>query len=196
MSKSNQNPFDVPVDGMPDRYLTMPELMACYESFKAGRDYENAKAVLDYGIRSGYLPAKLEMARLLKNTPQLAMTQKERYAQAEKLYREILNVLDLSDRAAGAVSMELAGFYGTINRPVACLGAMLKARRLVFSVPEKDIALCRRRLNRMDINAFCENPRDCYDLGSELALAGAFKFGEWLLRESCSSRDPEQVGRS
>ena len=196
MIKNKRNPFDIPVEGISEHYFTMPELMKCYDSFIASRDYENAKSVLDYAIQSGYLPAKVIMARFLKNTPNLSMTQQERYTLSEKLYREVLNILDLPDRVVASLSMELAELYEILNRPVACLGAMLRAKRLGYAVQEKEIDLCRCKLNRMDIHSFCDNPQDCYDLGSELALADSFKFAELFLRESLSSPNKELVGSS
>lgn len=196
MKEQKQNQFDVPPEGTSSRYCTMAELMERYNSLLESHDYENAEAVLDYALQSGYLPAKLLMARLLKNTPSLRMEQQERYALSEKFYREILNLLDLSDNATAKISMELAELYETLNRPVACLGAMLKAKRLGYPVQDKDAESCLRKLNRMDINSFCNHPQDCYDLGSELAMAGSFRFAEFFLRESCASLNRELAGRS
>ena len=196
MSEPKRSPFDVPVEDISETYPTMPELMASYRSFKNHRDFESAKAVLFYGMECGYLPAKLETARLLKTTPQLEMSQNDRFLLSEKLYREILNDLDLSDRAIAAVSMELADLYETINRPVACLGAMLRAKRFGYHVHGKELEKCYRKLKRMDVNDFCHTPQDCYDLGIELAMAGVFEYAEMFLRESLSAENQEMVGRS
>lgn len=190
-SKTTRNPFDLPVDGMHDRYLTMQELMARYASCKGKQDWEGAKAILEYGADCCYLPAKLELARLLRSAPALKMPQNQRFARAESLYRELLCTIDLPERAAASVALELGTLYGDcLNRPVGCLAMLLQAKRHGANVPNKDIELCRHRLNRMDINTFGCNARDAYELGSELCLAGgSTRLAEFFLREAAETDD-------
>ena len=196
MSSDGKKEFDVRVDGYSDRVLTMNEIMACYKAYKGAGDYENAKTVLEYGIACAYLPAKLELARFLRNTPQIKMSQAERYQYAERLYREVQNVLDLSEKTYAQIAIELAWLCESLNRPVGSLGNLLKAKRYGYQVQDKDLELCRRRLMRRDIYSLSGNAQDCLDLGYELSLAGNFKYSEFFLREAIDSQDGILVGQA
>ena len=196
MDKKKRSRFDIPVDGVSDRYLTIKELMQIYESFLAAKDYENALDSLIRAAETSNVAAKVKCARFLKDTPQLRMKQGERFARAEKILLEIDNQLDLSQTAEGMIAMQLAGLYEH-DRPVAYLAYLLKAKRLGVPIPDKDIEGCRRRLARTDVNFFCDDPSAAYRLGVELYKAGGpFGFAEMMLREAAEAENQELAGRA
>ena len=188
--------FDIPVRGVHCHYRTMAELMDCYSTCMANRDYEAARAVLEYGVDCSSLAAALELAQLLKNTPPLNMSQQERFARSEKLLRGILNTLELPDRIMATSAAELASLCEIQNRPVGCLGWLLAARRYGQQVPQDKLDWCRKKLRKLDINSLSDNIQDCYTLGYELWLTDEFRFAELFLREAASSSDRELAGRS
>lgn len=194
MKKNRTAPLSVPVTGVSERYLTMEEIMHCGDVCKRRKDWEDALMIYIYGAECSYLPAKLELARLLRGTPQLSMPQAERYAKCEELYHQVL-AEDLSPRAEGTLYKELADFYDMLNRPVAYLGAMLRAKRLGYPIPDQELELCRRRLQRLDVNN-CGSAGDCYLLGSELLSSGMLKMAELFLRESCETPDQALAGQA
>ena len=196
MASDKKNEFDVRVDGYPDQVLSMSEIMACYKAYKASGEIENAKAVLEYGTACAYLPAKLELARFLLKTPQIKISQIERYSRAETLYRDVQNTLDLSSKVYAQIAVELAWLCEATNRPVGCLGNLLKAKRYGYEVQEKDIELCRRRLMRKDIYSLGGNSQDALDLGYELSLVGNFKYAEFFLREATEAKHTIVAGQA
>lgn len=196
MTYAGRSPFDLTVEGVSGRILTMGEIITCHKSYLAKKEYEPAKAVLEYGIQCGSLQSKLEMARFLRNTPQLKMAQNDRYHYAEKLYRDVQNTLDISDKIYAQIAVELASLCESLNRPVGCLGNLLKAKRYGYLVQDKDIELCRRRLMRRDIYSLSGNAQDCLDLGYELFLADSFKYSEFFLREASVAQDNILAGQA
>lgn len=196
MTHAGRSPFDLTVEGVSGRILTMGEIITCYKSYLAKKEYEPAKAVLEYGIQFGSLRAKLEMARFLRNTPQLKMTQNDRYHYAEKLYRDVQNTLDISNKIYAQIAVELAWLCEATNRPVGCLGNLLKAKRYGYEVQEKDIELCRRRLMRKDIYSLGGNSQDALDLGYESSLVGNFKYAEFFLREATEAKHTIIAGQA
>lgn len=197
MGTIKRTSYDVPVDGLTEKYYSMSELMDTYRSFSEYRDYESALATLEYCVQCGHLTGMIELAHFLVNTPQIHMAQAERYARAERLYKNILNILDLSRKTTAAVAMELAALYDRLNRPIAYLGALLKAKRHGYKVPQKDLDLCRQRITRLDINLIADDPEACFLLGSELYWAnGVFQFAELFLREAAEAENSELAGRA
>lgn len=188
--------FDIPVQGVSCHYRTMAELMDCYSTCMEKRDYEATRAVLEYGVDCSSLAATLELARLLKNTPQLNMPQQERLARSEKLLRGILNTLELPDRIMATSAAEMASLCEIQNRPVGCLGWLLTARRYGQQVPQDKLDWCRKKFRNLDINSLSDNVQDCYTLGYELWLTGEFRFAEMFLREATSASNRELAGRS
>lgn len=188
--------FDIPVQGVSCDHRTMAELMDCYSTYMANRDYEAARAVLEYGVGCSSLAATLELARLLKNTPQLNMTQQERFERSEKLLRGLLNTLGLPAKILAASAAEMASLCESQNRPVGCLGWLLAARRYGWQVSQDKLDWCRKKFRNLDINSLSGNVQDCYTLGYELWLTNEFHFAEMFLREAASSSNRELAGRS
>lgn len=171
-------------------YTTMTELMQNYRFFAAEKNWVAAHETLLYGIECSHLPAKLELARLYKDCTLLGIPQKERYAKSEFHYRGILNLMDLSERAAGTICMELAELYGYTKNSVAVLAMLLRAKRYGINVPEREVEHARQLLLNLDINDFGKFPRDAYELGLELSLAGgSVRLTELLLREATESNN-------
>ena len=171
-------------------YTTMTELMQNYRSFTADKNWTAAHETLLYGVECSHLPAQLELARLYKECTLLGIPQKERYAKSELLYRGILNLMDLSEKATGTICMELAELYGYTKNSVAVLAMLLRAKRYGINVPEREVEHARHLLLNLDINDFGKSPRDAYELGLELSLAGGSpRLTELLLREGTESSD-------
>lgn len=189
--------YDVPVNGVHEKFIPMEELMRAYKSCR-DNDVDTALAILEYACDCQHVPAKLELARLLINNPKVNLGQSERYEKAEQLLMEFTNELGTSNTLMACVSLELANLYSILNRPVGMLAMLLRARRFGSSfVPDKDIELCRRKLSKMDINTYGSNAKDAYSLGMELIYAkGPFKFAEFLLREAVDAAEGELKGRA
>lgn len=188
--------YDMPIDGVADHYLTIKELVESYRSFALVGDYENAMDCILRAVESGNVPAKVECARFLINTPQLRMKQNDRYKLAEKYLLDVENLLDLPASAEAKIAMYLAGIYEH-DRPIAYLACLLKARRLGINISDKDIEACRRRLVHLDVNSLGDEPNDAYRLGVELYRAGgAFGFAELFLREASDAKNQELAGRA
>ena len=178
-------------------YTTMIELMQTYRALVAEKNWAAAHETLLYGVECSHLPAKLELARLYKECTLLGIPQKERYAKSELLYREILNLMDLSEKATGTICMELAELYGYTKNSVAVLAMLLRAKRYGKNVPEREVEHARNLLLDLDINDFGKSPRDAYELGLELSLAGgSARLTELLLREATESNNKQIRGEA
>lgn len=189
--------YDIPVHGVSEKYLSMKDLMQAYYSCR-GNDTTTAQAMLEYGCDCDYPPAKLEMAHLIMTNPAVTLHQRDKYIMAEKLLSELANDLDISNRYAAHVALEMAKLYEILNRPVGMLAMLLRARRLGNTqVHDRDLDLCKRRLKRMDIREYGAHPDDAYNLGTELFYAdGPFRFTELFLREAVDAATGELKGRS
>ena len=167
-------------------YTTMTELMHNYRSFAAEKNWAAAHETLLYGVECSHLPAKLELAQLYKECTQLGIHQQERYARSEFHYRGILNLLDdVTDKVTATICMELAELYSYMKRPVAVLGMLLRAKRYGANVPDREVDYAWQLLLNLDINDFGKFPRDAYELGLELSLAGgSVRLTELLLQEA------------
>lgn len=196
MPEKRRFAFDVPVDGRNDCCLTMSELMDQYICQKKLREWEKAKAILEYATECSYLPAEVELANLYKTTPELNIPHTERYCKAEHIYLRVLDILDLSDDMTAKIALELADLYGNyMKRPIGGLAMLLRAKRFGRAVPERTLETCRRQIAQMDINDFGKNERDTFDLASELLPLGeADRLVELLLRECVETDDTSLRG--
>lgn len=198
MSKNREFAFDIPVDGVSRAYLSMQELMDQYICHKKQKEWEKAKAVLEYATECSYLPAEIELANLYKTTPELGIPHAERYCEAEHIYHRVLNILDLSAEMTATITLELADLYGNyMKRPIGGLAMLLRAKRLGKNVPDRTLETCRRQIAQMDINDFGKDTMSAFDLASELLLLGtADRFVELLLRECVESHKSSLRGRA
>ena len=172
-------------------YTTMAELMDVYNTLAEAQKWTEAYETLKFGVESGYLPAKLLLARLYKDCLFLGIYQEERYKRAEALYKEILN-LDLSDKRTGLLCLELADLYGRMQRVVGMMGMLLRARRVGISVSQRDIDYAQHMLSNLDINEFARSTKDALLLATELSIAGSGeRLTELLLREASDSGSGE-----
>lgn len=169
-------------------YTTMTELMQNYRSFAAEKNWAAAHETLLCGVECSHIPARLQLARLYKDCALLGIHQQERYAKSEFHYRGILNLLDLSDKVTATICVELAELYSYMKRPVAVLSMLLRAKRYGANVPDREVDYARQLLLNLDVNDFGKYPRDAYELGLELSLAGgSARLTELLLREATES---------
>lgn len=184
MQFKKMNAFDVPVIGK-ERYLTMEELLDAFYSCKTA-DPETARSIIEYACECGSIKAKLAYSTFLRTTPQLALEQQERFLTAEKLLRELINLLDISDSFIAKVAMELGTLYSEcLHRPVGALGMYLYARRLGAHVEERELQILQRKMEKMDVNHLGGNCEDSLVLGQELLLSnGSARLTELFLREA------------
>lgn len=198
MKKKNRHPFDLHVEGVEERYWKMKDLMTCARACIEKKEWMTAKNILEEAVKANHLPAKLELARLLAYTPELGIPRKERYERAERLYQEVLNILELPDSTVAETALGLSGLYGDcLARPVGCLAMLLMAKRHGANVSEREVELVSRKITRMDVNSFGSNRKDAYELGLELAMTGkSTRTAELFLREAALSENPAMAGNA
>lgn len=168
--------------------LSMDEVMQYSRHFINEQKWERAKEILEYGVSCGNIPAKFKLARLLKNTLALEMSQEKRYRSAEKLFCEILNDLDVSDRVTAKVSLELAELYAFEKRPIGQFAMLLQARRAGAEIEDRVLLECKKKMAEIDIHAI--GCKDALALGRELALLpDTPRITEFFLSEACLAKD-------
>lgn len=185
MASAKHWAFDVPVEGISERYMTMDELMRAFHSCK-NTDPETANEMITYAVQSGCVSAKYEYSKFLRNTPKLMMSQTERYKKAENMLLELLNLLDASDRFTANVALELGALYADcLHRPVGALSLYLCAKRLGATVEDYKLKELQRKMEKMDVNHLGSNCVDALRLGRELHCSGGVpKLAELFLREA------------
>lgn len=183
--KNKRWAFDVPVEGIGERYMTMEELIRAFHSCKDS-DPETANEIAAYAVMSGSTAAKFEYSRFLRTTPRLTMPQSERYRKAESMLLELLNLIDVHPRFTAKVALELGALYADcLHRPVGALSLYLHAQRLGADVEEYKVKELQRKMEKMDINHLGSNSVDALRLGRELQHSGgAPKLTELFLREA------------
>ena len=179
-------------------YVSMNELMEHYEASVKSNDWSTAYETLEYGIECGHLPAMISMGKLLKRIPCLDMPQNERYMKAEYYLQSSLNILDLPDHISALICLELADLYGEyLDRQVASLAYLLKAKRLGAIVDDVKIEQSRRRMSKIDINQVGADCKGAFELGLELDYAGGYEnLAEFMLQEAAESKNTRLVGRA
>lgn len=188
--------FDLPIDGLETREIPMKTLMACYDRFLQEGDLHSAFAALEFGEKSNFLPAKLELARLLHREPGLMNTRGAQLLRSERLYREILNLPDLNRSMEGKLCLEAADVFRDLNQTVAWMWALLRARRLGQTVSEDTLSRCRKRLQTVELKTLADCREDCCRLGQEMARAGELRNAEGFLLEAAASPNRDLSGRS
>ena len=176
----------------------MNELMLDYKIYAATNQWSEAHDTLYLGVSCGYIPAKIELAKLYRDCPHIGIPQKDRYLKAEALFQSVLNLLDdLPERDFGQISLELATLYGYMRRPVGELAMLLRARRYHISIPEYNVTRTRKAMEECDINQLGANPRDAFELAVELDFAGGSeRMTELLLREAYETDDKVLRGQA
>lgn len=185
MNEQKRNPFDVPVDGISERSMSMGELLLAFRSCKTN-DPETAQTMAEYACDCGSIQAKLEYSNFLRTTPKLNMSQPERYKKAERLLLELLNLLDMPSKFTANVALELGALYADcLHRPVGALSLYLQAKRLGAKVEDYKLKELQRKMEKMDVNHLGSNCVDALRLGRELHRSGgAPKLTELFLREA------------
>lgn len=197
MAIQQRNPFDIPVDGVSERHMTMDEIMQAFHACKTSEP-EIARAMIEYACESGSLVAKYEYAVFLRTTPTLNMPQNERYQKAEELLVHLLNILDLRDSFTAKVALELGILYAeNLHRPVGALAMYLRANRLGAEVEEAQANRVQRKVEKMDVNSLGGNARDSFNLGQELCIAGKTpRLAELFLREAVDKTEGNPKARN
>ena len=177
--------FDVPVEGISEKYMSMDELIRAFHSCKDS-DPETANEMISYAVQSGNLPAKLEHCKFLRTAPKLAMPQVEQYQKAETMLLELLNLLDVSPQLVADTALELGTLYADyLRRPVGALSMFLYAKRLGATVEDYKLKELQKKMEKMDINHLGSNCVDALRLGRELHRSGGTpKLTELFLREA------------
>lgn len=187
MKAVNRWRFDVPVEGTDNRYMRVDDLMKSFHACKETAPEVAVKMAL-YAVESGSISAQFEYSKFLITTPSLAMSQAERYRQAEAMLLELLNLIDIpeSDRFTVKVALQLGTLYAEcMNRPVGALSLYLQASRFGAAVSETKLAELKQKLDNTDINQLGKNCEDSLRLGKELFYTGGTSnLAELFLREA------------
>ena len=177
--------FDVPVEGISERYMTMDDLVRAFHSCK-NTDPETANEMIVYAVQSGCTSAKFEYSKFLRSAARLSMPQVERYRKAEKMLMELLNLIDVHPRFTASVALELGDLYADcLHRPVGALSLYLQGKRLGATVEDYKLKEFQRKMEKMDVNHLGSKCVDALRLGRELHRSGgAPKLTELFLREA------------
>lgn len=173
------------------QYLSMTDLMFMAKMYQEKNEFEKAKACLERAVSASCLPAKFRLACFLRDTTNLEQTQAERFSRCEQLLQEVERAIDQKDILA-RVYFELSVLYEKMNRPISCLGYLLKSRRYGRDIDEKIISDYRKKIHQqVDINKLSEDAHGCYILGAEcskdaITMLHAFYF----LEEAVKNGDP------
>lgn len=185
MKNQKRCPFDISVDGINERYMSMDELIRAFRSCRT-TDPETAQTMAEYACDCGSIQAKFEYSNFLRTTPKLSMPQTERYKKAEQLLLELLNVLGMPSKFTANVALELGALYAEcLHRPVGALSLYLQAQRLGAMVEDYKLQDLQKKMKKMDINHLGSNCVDALRLGRELhRTGGAPKLTELFFREA------------
>lgn len=185
--------FNIPVGGE-EASLTMAEIMLLAKRHQAAGEYEAARIYLERAVFASYAPAKLHLARLLRDTESLAQTQSKRLLRCEQLLLELERTTEKRE-ALAPICYELSLLYEKMRRPISCLGYLLRARRYGHEIEEKIVADCKKKIcQQLDINKLSADARGCYVLGVECSKDHAtMQHGVYFLEEAVQNADPNGV---
>jgi len=183
-----RSPFDLPVVGVEEHYLKMPQLKMAFDRATVS-DPETALRMGEEMRSAHYVPGMIAYAHFLYSAANISMPRAIRYQTAEEMLTMLNNYLDISVQMEAELAVELAGLYGVTNRPVGCLAAMMRAKRLGSAIAEQDIERCRRKVKSMDVNRLGDHPCDAYDLACELDFMGAKKLTELFYQLAVETED-------
>ena len=182
--------FDMFV-GNPEENITMIDLMLLAKKYQDKGEYETARSYYEQASSASYLPAKLYLARLLRDTVSLGQAQADRFFRCEQLLLEIERTTD-QEEVLAQVCFELSALYEKMKRPISCLAYLLRSRRYGRKIDEKIISEYRRRIHQqIDINKLSEDARGCYVLGVECSKNDAtIEHAIYFLEEAVQNGDP------
>ena len=182
--------FNVSV-GSEAQEITMDDFMQLAKQYQNQNKYEAARICLERAVSASYLPAKMCLACLLRDTASLEKTQVERFAQCEQLLLELERATD-QEEVLAQVCFELSALYEKMKRPISCLAYLLRSRRYGRNIDEKIISEYRRRIHQqIDINKLSEDARGCDVLGVECSKDSAtIEHAIYFLEEAVQNGDP------
>jgi len=187
----NRNPFDLPVDGLDETYPNMEDMFLAFEvatvaepgmAVKIGNELVDARHIKGMVAYSTFL--------VTTDTP-IPLSRKDRYSTAEMILDEVDNYLDISVETDREVAAAMAELYAKTGRPIGCLAALLRAKRLGETISDFQINQCRKKVLAMDVNRMGDYAEDAYRLASELDHLGAKKLTEVFYQ--IASESDEQV---
>lgn len=181
MSYKQRWAFDLDIED-DDSCRSISDLLRMADESKASKDYE---ACICFLRRTATSPAgKYKLAKLYMDTPELNMSQTERYCEAEKLLLDIHHF-------SMAACMDLSVLYlDRLERPIAALAYLLRAKNLGAKIDPLLLERCKAKIARSNIGKAENNYRDCYELGltlSECRSSDARKHAAYFLQIVCDS---------
>lgn len=158
--------FDVPVGTDPDP-RPMEALMTLAEEYERRREWEQCRRVLEEACEVRHGPAMYRLAKLLMNTPELPLSQQERFHRSEAL---LLHLEANSGKNMNPkLLLTMMELYAKMNRPMAALGCGLAAARLGNQPDSALLHNLERKLRDLPLEAVSEDLPGCRRLCEELS---------------------------
>lgn len=181
MSYKQRWAFDLDVED-DDSCLSISDLFRMADESKASKNYDECISLLRRSTTSP--TGKYKLAKLYLDTPELSMSQTERYREAEKL------LLDIHHFSIAAC-MDLSTLYlDRLSRPIAALTYLLRARNLGATIDDLLLERCKEAIARSNIGKTESSHKDCYELGLTLAecrSSSTRKHAAYFLQIVCDS---------
>lgn len=169
--------FDIQIDEPDEQYYSISELIRMGDEALAAGQYDNAFRI--YSRAESSAAGKHRLANIYIQIPDInCMTQAQRFLAAEKL------LLTISEESRDAC-LDLAALYlDKLNRVVAALAFLLRARALGSNIDPAVIDRCQKHISRRDIRDVEDWPQDCFELACAMVDCGydEGKYLEYLLQ--------------
>lgn len=169
--------FDIQIDEPDDQYYSISELIRMGDKALAAGEYDNAFRC--YSRAESSSAGKRRLANIYIQIPDInRMTQAQRFQTAEKL------LLSISEESKEAC-LDLAALYlDKLNRVVAALAFLLRARTMGANIDPTVIDRCQKHISRRDIYNVENHPQDCFKLACAMIDSGygEGKYLEYLLQ--------------
>lgn len=176
--------FDIQIDEPDEQYCSISELIRMGDEALAAGKYDNAFRI--YSRAESSSAGKHRLANIYIQIPDInCMTQAQRFLAAEKL------LLTISEESRDAC-LDLAALYlDKLNRVVAALAFLLRARALGANIDPSVIDRCQKHISKSDICNVENHPQDCFALACAMVKCayGGGKFLEYLLRIAAEAED-------
>lgn len=181
--------FDASIDAEDKQYLQIREIVSLAMEYKHKAEFEAARILLNRASSSPV--AMLELAKLYRDTPQLAMDRRTRYKSAEVILLKLEGEYDIPE-----ICLELWELYRLARKPLSAMGYMMRSKRLGASIPAKSIDAVWHYIEKMDVNtATAADPHGAFVLGCEASLIeDKYNIAIWLLQEAVDNGSGGYVG--
>lgn len=169
--------FDIQIDEPDEQYYSTTELIRMGDEALATGEYSNAFHY--YSRAESSSAGKHRLAKICIQIPGInRMTQAQRFQTAEQ---KLLSISAESKEAC----LDLAALYlDKLNRVVAALAFLLRARAMGADVDPAVIERCQKHINRRNVGDVEDWPQDCFELACAMVDCGfgEGKYLEYLLR--------------